>query len=183
MPAEVIVSIAFFNNPSPPVPPMVVDMSALLQNLHVTLLDGQRDLGATVRWVPPRRSDAGNLRGASRARKPVVGRIEQGGSTPILPRGPAVVSFAIVDPQTPQERAAAARRFVLLAMRQGHLEEAEAHFRRVADILPGEPGVPYNLGDVFLRRGKYREAIDCLERLMPTIRHGLSAVPQMLADA
>ena len=68
-------------------------------------------------------------------------------------------------------------------MRMGQLQEAEEHFRHAADAQAGESGGLYDLGNIYLRRSKYREAIDCFERLMPNASRGTSFVPQLLAEA
>jgi tetratricopeptide (TPR) repeat protein len=94
-----------------------------------------------------------------------------------------VVSVTIGDPQTPAERTAGYRQLGHAAKRRGQLDDAEVNFRRAADAGgDGSTGL-YDLGNIYLERKKYREAIDCFERLLPGASHGISFVPQMLAEA
>jgi hypothetical protein len=41
----------------------------------------------------------------------------------------------------------------------------------------------YDLGNIYLKRQKYREAIECFEPLISESSRGLSFVPQLLAEA
>jgi hypothetical protein len=96
---------------------------------------------------------------------------------------PHITPLTIVEARTAEDRAKASRQLGRAAMKKGQLEQAETYFLRAADEQGGGLAGLTDLGEIYLRRGKYRQAIECFERLMPTVLSGSSAVPQMLAEA
>jgi lipopolysaccharide biosynthesis regulator YciM len=101
---------------------------------------------------------------------------------PLKILAPPGVTLTVVDPQTPAERASAHRQFGHAAARRGQLDDAEREFQLAIQVGGGKSGW-YDLGNIYIQRRKYRQAIDCFERLLPDLSRGVSVVPTLLAEA
>lgn len=94
----------------------------------------------------------------------------------------SAVTLTVVEPQTPAERASAHRQLGRAALRRSQLDDAEREFQLAAQVGGGKSGLG-DLGYIYIQRRKYREAVDCFERLLPDLSRGNSLVPQLLAEA
>ena len=51
-------------------------------------------------------------------------------------------------------------------LNEGHIEEAEVHFRRAVLLAPAYPTAITNLAKVYMEQGKYNDAVTCLNEII-----------------
>jgi hypothetical protein len=181
-----------------------VDPVAFARHVHITIERGA-PIGTTIQWLNPENSTRQlapgtgfTLRMAMRTTGEPLGPglyvlrvgldaedLPEIASAPGLWSGKPVAlasRLRIVDPQTPVERVAAHRQAARVALRSNQLVEAERQYRAALDIDADNAGTLIDLGGLYLRLAKYREAAGCLERV-PLVGGDGGFVHLLLAQA